>query len=247
MPPLRLLHVAHAAAAGSTGGPPVLLIHSFPSSAAADWGGWVEALAAVGREACLVDLPGHGAGATPGDASAAATSRIVDELDEVIGALGGSADVVGYSLGARLAWELPRRGHVRRLVLGGIAPVDPFADLDRAELERFAAGGPLPSHPLTARLAARISQPGLNTIGLARCMIGLASEPFAPAPHTAPRVPTLFVVGEDDVMMRNGLDAVIAVVAGARLVVVPGDHRGALLHRRFRDAALAFLTTPSTP
>ncbi|MCG3189840.1 MAG: 2-succinyl-6-hydroxy-2,4-cyclohexadiene-1-carboxylate synthase [Burkholderiaceae bacterium] len=245
MKPLRLLHIRRSVAPGNPSGPPVLLVHSFPSDSEADWGGWTETLAALGRVVCRVDLPGHGAGATPADASQATTSRIVDELDRVIRDLGGSADVVGYSLGARLSWELPRRGHVRRLVLGGIAPVDPFATVDAKELERFVADGTAPRDAKTARLAAMISRPGLNTAGLARCIVGLASEPFAPMPQTAPDVPTLFVVGEDDAMMRNGLEGVIATVADARLVTVPGDHRGALLSRQFRDAAIGFLTSRS--
>ena len=40
------------------------------------------------------------------------------------------ADVIGYSLGARLAWSPAATGRVGRLVLGGLSPTDPIAGVD---------------------------------------------------------------------------------------------------------------------
>jgi pimeloyl-ACP methyl ester carboxylesterase len=63
------------------------------------------------------------------------------------GRTGGEIDVVGYSLGARLAWALA--GHpavaVRRLVLGGLSPMEPFAMVDLPAARTALAGGPAPA------------------------------------------------------------------------------------------------------
>lgn len=224
-------------------GIPVLLIHGFTSDADTDWAGWAEALAAAGRPSYAVDLPAHGSSPAPASAEEATTARITEALAAVIAAVGAEEiDVIGYSLGARLAWELPGRSPVpvRRLVLGGISPAEPFALIDFGQLRAFAADGTAPADPFTGMIAGMISRPGLDTPGLARCAEGLAREPFDPDAHTAPRVPTLFAAGTDD-PMSAGIGTLTALVPGARLVSLPGDHLAALASAEFRDAALEFL------
>ena len=76
---------------------PVLLVHGFTRSAALDWiePGWPAALAAQGRGAVAVDLPGHGScpAADPGRVSVGA---VVAALVTVIDGTGQErADVIG--------------------------------------------------------------------------------------------------------------------------------------------------------
>ncbi|WP_029947400.1 alpha/beta fold hydrolase [Leifsonia aquatica] len=222
--------------------PPVLLLHGFASSARADFGAWAELLADAGRDAYLIDLPGHGD--SPAIAGTAATTdAVVAALASTVDALGAErVDVIGYSLGARLAWELPAAtGRVRRLVLGGLSPFEPFAGVDVVAVARAVDGEP-PADPFAGMMAGMVSGPGRDTDSLLALIAGLGSQPFAPEDPAAtrPDVPTLFVAGADDAMTQ-GLEGLTAIVPDARLVRVPGDHLGALASSEFRAAALTFL------
>lgn len=227
--------------------PPVVLLHGFAASGDEDFiaTGWPESLVAAGRSVEVVDLPGHGrSDAVSGDA--ATTAAVVAALAGVLAELdaGDGVDVVGYSLGARLAWELPgATGRVRRLVLGGLSPFEPFAAVDVDAIARAAGGASAAADPgadpLVGMMAAMVSAPGRDTASLLALMAGLGSQPFDPAAGV-PAVPTLVAAGGDDVM-TSGLEAVAATLPDAVFVRVPGDHRGALDSTEFRDAAIRFL------
>ncbi|NBH12002.1 alpha/beta fold hydrolase, partial [Amycolatopsis sp. SID8362] len=129
----------------------MLLLHGFASDGHTDWvsTGWPAALVASGRPVLVPDLPGHGSSPAPADTTPKA---ITEELAIAVGEV-SEVDVVGYSLGARLAWELPALLPVRRLVLGGISPHEPFGAVDVEAALAFAGGGRLPTDPLTAAIA----------------------------------------------------------------------------------------------
>ncbi|MFF2052516.1 alpha/beta fold hydrolase [Leifsonia sp. NPDC058194] len=237
---------APAGSRTTTALPPVLLLHGFASSAREDFDGWADALAAAGRDAYLIDLPGHGdspAVAGAGASTTAVVAALAASLATVVDATGADrVDVIGYSLGARLAWELPAAtGRVRRLVLGGLSPFEPFAGMDVVAVARAVDGEP-PADPFAGMMAGMVSGPGRDTDSLLALVTGLGSQPFAPEDPAAarPDVPTLFVAGVDDAMTQ-GLEGLTAIVPDARLARVPGDHLGALHSPAFRDAALAFL------
>ncbi|WP_243726979.1 alpha/beta fold hydrolase [Actinocrispum wychmicini] len=219
-------------------GPPVLLVHGFASDGHTDWitTGWPAALTAQGRRVIVPDLPGHGSSPAPKDATAATAKAMLDELARAVGNV-SEVDVIGYSLGARLAWDLPTLLPVRRMVLGGISPVEPFGALDLTAVMAFTTGGKLSADPLTAAISRMISAPGRDPIALCRCIEGLRVEPFAP---TALDLPVLFVRGEED-PISQGIETLVDLVPGSELVVVPGDHGGCLRGARFKAAALEFL------
>ncbi|WP_222853339.1 alpha/beta fold hydrolase [Fodinicola acaciae] len=208
--------------------PPLVLIHGFASDVATDW-----PASRWGREAVAVSLPGHRGG--PPVTDTMTTSRLVAWLAASIGS--GPFDVIGYSLGARLAWDLAAVAPVRRLVLGGLSATEPFGGVDLDAVRSAIRGGPPPADPMSAVVAAMIA--GQDAESLLHVVEGLAREPFDPSAR-APGVPTLFVAGQDD-PMAYGIEDVVARVPGARLVRVPGDHAGALASDEFRTAALDFL------
>lgn len=216
-------------------GPAVLLIHGFASDGHTDWiaTGWPTVLTSAGRRVIIPDLPGHGSSPAPRDATAKA---MIEELARVVGDV-SEVDVIGYSLGARLAWELPTVLPVRRLVLGGISPVEPFAAIDLDAVLAFTTGGQLSADQLTAAISRMVSAPGRDPVALRRCIEGLRREPFNP---TALDVPALFVRGEDD-PVSQGIQALVALVPGSELVTVPGDHGECLRGPEFKAAALEFL------
>lgn len=224
--------------------PPVLLVHGFASNAAADYvdTGWLAALHAAGRTAVAIDLPGHGDSPSVESPEHATTSAVVAAILDAAEASfpEGKFDVIGYSLGGRLSWELPTASpRIRRLVLGGVSPFEPFAAIAPGEIETALAGGDS-GNPLAQMMAGMISSPGRDTASLSRLIAGLASEPFQPETG-GPAVPTLLVAGDDD-PLTGGIESLATAIPNGSLVRVPGDHRGALDSAEFRAAAIAFLT-----
>lgn len=238
------MHLAtHRLGATKSTLPPIVLIHGFASSAIEDFiaPGWGDTLAQAGRTAIAVDLPGHGDSPAISGPEQASTSAVVAAiLDAAASTLpDGDIDVIGYSLGGRLGWELPGSSdRVRRIVLGGTSPFEPFAAVDPTELTAVL-GGAAPTNPLIDMMVGMISTPGRDTASLAQLIPGLASEPFSPA-EGGPRVPTLLVAGSED-QMTQGVEGLAEGLPLATLTRVPGDHRGALDSPEFRAAAIAFL------
>lgn len=223
------------------GARPVLLIHGFGSSAGTDWvaTGVVPALQAAGRGAILTSLPGHPGG--PAAARGAISLRdVVDGLVAAIDVSGQEqADVVGYSLGARLGWALAATGRVRRLVLGGLAPMEPFGMLDFDALAEVVTGAAAPADPLAGMFAGMMTGPGMDGLSALALVEALGKAPFDPAVDR-PTVPALFIGGSEDQMVQ-GLEGIAAHVEGAAFLSVPGDHQGALASAEFRAAAIDFL------
>lgn len=217
-------------------GRPVVFLHGLASCGAQDWpeGEWADVL--DGRPRLVVDLPAHGASPALGPVP---TDAVLDALAEGIGA--EEVDVVAYSLGARLAWDLVARPAVtvRRLVLGGLSAGEPFASVDLAAARSAIAGGGVPSDPLTAMIVHMISLPGNRPAALVDLIEGLATQPFAPDAG-GPRMPVLLLGGADDAMMA-GIDGLAALLADARTRRVPGDHLSALHAPEFRAAVRDFL------
>ncbi|WP_246848556.1 alpha/beta fold hydrolase [Pseudarthrobacter sp. NIBRBAC000502772] len=134
---------------------PVLLLHGFSSSSKLNWHdtGWVAALLEAGRRVITVDLPGHGRSGAPEDMDSYSPSRIRADLLQIAFDAGvrplhdgdptSGVDVVGYSLGARLAWEFgaTQPEIVHRLVLGGPNIADPLAAFDLIAAQNYLADG----------------------------------------------------------------------------------------------------------
>jgi pimeloyl-ACP methyl ester carboxylesterase len=219
--------------------PPVLFIHGFLSRAESDWPHehWSAPLAARGRGAIAPDLPAHGASGPVDDARSVTVTSLVEAL---AGLLAGPSDVVGYSLGARLAWSLAARypDRVRRLVLGGLSPGDPFAALDVPAAREFAETGAEPSDPMTAMISGMVVGAGGDASSRINLMEGLGSEAFDPEAE-APPMSALFLAGDADPMTAD-LDKLVHA-RGDTLMRVPGDHATALHSPQFRDAILAHL------
>ncbi|SFK41620.1 alpha/beta hydrolase fold [Streptosporangium canum] len=224
--------------------PPVLLLHSFASDGAADWveTGVVAALTGAGRTVVVPDLRGHGDSPAPAAAHECGARAVAEDIVAVLDRAGVTAfDVVGYSLGARLGWELPAAapGRVRRAVFGGLSPVEPFAAVDVAALHRAVRDGAEPEDPFTAMIAGMVRSCGERAAGLALCVEGLRDTPFEAAPWGGP-TPPVFVIGEDDVMTR-GIERIVSLVGGAEPIIVPGGHFQVLGGAAFRDTIVRVL------
>src|SRR5262245_29492162 len=87
-------------------GDPVVLIHGFASTAAVNWvhPGWVTTLTRAGRRAIALDNRGHGASSKLYDPADYHSAKMAGDVHALLDHLGiGRADVLGYSMGARIA------------------------------------------------------------------------------------------------------------------------------------------------
>ena len=106
-------------------GEPIVLVHGFASTKEVNWimPGWVSTLTGAGRRVIALDNRGHGASAKLYDPAAYRSTIMAEDVRALIDHLGlPRADVMGYSMGARisafLALAHPER--VRSVVLGGL-------------------------------------------------------------------------------------------------------------------------------
>jgi len=267
-------------------GRPVLFLHGF-SGSGLSWAG----IAGLGNRvrAIVPDLPGHGAtgwevdprpaaaagaGGTgdgpPDRRPRASVERTADDLAAIVRRLGAArVDVVGYSLGARIALRLAvvHPEAVGRLVLeapsAGIA--DPaaraaraVADAERARLvvsegiEAFAArweAEPVLAGEAALPAGARARQAAIRRshapLGLAASLVHAGQGAMEPLHDrlAAVSAPTLVVAGADD-PVRARAEEVAAGIPGARLVLVPGAGHAPHLERpdRFHAILFDFLT-----
>jgi 2-succinyl-6-hydroxy-2,4-cyclohexadiene-1-carboxylate synthase len=261
-------------------GRPVLFLHGF-SGSGLSWAG----IAGLGNRARAIvpDLPGHGAtgweavvAAVPGAAGAgdgppdhrprASVERTADDLAAIVRRLvADRVNVVGYSLGARIALRLAvaHPEVVGRLVLeapsAGI--VDPAARAERAAadaerarfvvsegIEAFAARweaepvlageAALPARARERQAAIRRSQ---TPLGLAASLVYAGQGAMEPLHEALGQItaPTLVIAGADD-PARARAEEVAAAIPGARLVLVPGAGHAPHLERPDRFHALLF-------
>ena len=238
---------------------PVLLIHGFSSSSKLNWvdSGWIATLQGAGRRVITVDLPGHGRSHAPEDLDSYTPSRIRADLLQMVydagarplqdGNPASGLDIIGYSLGSRLAWEFAatQPDLVHRVVLGGPSAADPLAAFDLAAAQRYLADGtPIQDESTAALLKMAQLIPSNNLFAMLSLLEAIKGEPFDPA-EAAPHMPLLLVAGEKD--ERAGTMPVLAEIAGKRgamveTLVVPGrTHTNVVTSRAFKEAAVEFL------
>ncbi|WP_285319904.1 alpha/beta fold hydrolase [Pseudarthrobacter sp. lyk4-40-TYG-27] len=238
---------------------PVLLLHGFSSSSKLNWEdtGWVAALLEAGRRVVTVDLPGHGRSGAPEDRDSYSPSRIRADLLQAAfdagarplhdGDPSSGLDVVGYSLGSRLAWEFAATQPelVHRLVLGGPNNTDPLAAFDlRAAQDYLADGTPIADESTAQLLKMALLLPSNNIFALLSLVEAIKAEPYDPA-EAVPHVPMLLVAGDQD--ERAGTLPHLAELARgagsmAEQLLLPGrNHTNAITSRAFKQAAISFL------
>jgi pimeloyl-ACP methyl ester carboxylesterase len=238
---------------------PVLLLHGFSSSSKLNWedSGWLAALLEAGRRVITVDLPGHGRSGAPEDMDSYSPSRIRADLLQIVfdagarplrdGDPASGLDVIGYSLGSRLAWEFGATQHelVHRLVLGGPNVADPLADFDLIAAQRYLADGtPIADESTAGLLKMAMLLPSNNIFALLSLVEAIKTEPYDPA-EAVPRMPMLLVAGEKDDRAATMPElAALGAKAGGMVeqLVLPGrNHTNAITSRAFKQGAISFL------
>jgi pimeloyl-ACP methyl ester carboxylesterase len=228
-------------------GEPILLIHGFASSSAVNWvdTGWVRHLVRQSRRVVSIDNRGHGASAklySPGDYGgplmAEDARRLLDHLAV------GRADVMGYSMGARIAafLALAHPERVRSLVFGGLGGnmVRPMAGTSSiaAALEAPTIDDVKIATARTFRAFADSTRSDLKA--LAAC-IRSSRDPLTAEAVARLACPVLVAVGDGDVIGGPAAD-LARLIPGAEALVIEGrDHMQAVGDRAFKNAVTAFL------
>jgi len=238
--------------------PPLLIAHGLYGSAR-NWGVIAKNMAAS-RQVIAVDMRNHGNSPWMQTHS---YPEMADDLSEVIGEVGGRADVVGHSMGGKAAMMLALRhpDAVRRLVVADIAPVPythsqlPFIkvmrDVDLSRVTRRSdAEAQLAEMGVEKALQSFFTQsldvPGkswrLNLDVLADEMPRIMSFPQTDATWDGP---ALFLSGgASDYVRSEHRPAIRALFSRARFAKLPGA--GHWLHaekpREFVASLQAFLT-----
>jgi pimeloyl-ACP methyl ester carboxylesterase len=228
-------------------GPPILLIHGFASTGRVNWRdtGWVRTLTDAGRTAITFDHRGHGGSGKLYDPARYAAQEMMGDALRLLDHLEiASADIMGYSMGARIAALIaihhPER--VRKAVFAGLAS-RMITGVGGAEaiaqaLEAGSRDDVTDAAARSFRVFAEQTKSDLRA--LAACI--RASRATIPAEELARiGVPVLVVAGEKD-DVAGDVATLVSAIPGARGVELPGrNHMNAVGDRGYKDAVLAFL------
>jgi pimeloyl-ACP methyl ester carboxylesterase len=226
---------------------PIVLVHGFASTHAVNWlfPQWVKTLTEDGRRVIVLDNRGHGRSEKIYDPAAYDMALMADDVARLLDHLGvARADVMGYSMGARIAtrFAIDHPDRVRALILGGIGTNLVTSSLPRGlpdamEAERIEDI----DDPLLKMFRGFAEATRGDLAALAACARG-ANQVIDRAALATIRVPVLICVGtRDDV--AGDPHPLRPLFADAHIVDIPGrDHNRAVGDRAYKQAVLDFLT-----
>ncbi len=228
-------------------GDPILLVHGFASTGRVNWWdtGWVKTLVADGRMVITFDHRGHGASGKLYDSALYPATIMAEDARRLLDHLGiARADVMGYSMGARVSAFLTMRHgeRVRRAVFAGLAS-RMITGVGGAEA--IAQALEAPSREAVADPTARgfrifAEQTKSDLKALSAC-IRSSREKISAEELTTIRVPVLVVAGEKD-DVAGDVETLVRAIPGAQGVTLPNrNHMNAVGDRGYKDAVLAFL------
>jgi pimeloyl-ACP methyl ester carboxylesterase len=228
-------------------GEPVLLIHGFASSVRHNWRepGWIAFLARNGFRVIAMDNRGHGESDKLYDPAGYGAPIMAGDARRLLDHLGiARADVMGYSMGARITafLALDRPDRVRSAIFAGLA----------GNMVRPMAGtGPI-AHALEAESVDAVTNPTARTFrdfadrtgsdrrALAAC-IRSSREPLTREMVARIACPVLVVAGSDDVIAGKAED-LAGLIPGAEALTVPRrDHMRTVGDGVYMDGVLDFL------
>ncbi len=228
-------------------GEPVMLIHGFASSIRHNWvdPGWTQLLTGKGFRVIAIDNRGHGESEKLYDRELYAAPLMAEDARRLLDHLSiPRADVMGYSMGARITafLALAHPDRVRSAVFGG---------LGGNMIRPMAGTGPI-AHALeassiddvknaTARtFRAFAERTGSDLKALAACIRG-SRDPITREMVAGITCPVLVATGTEDVI-GGAADELAALIPGAEALPIPRrDHMLAVGDRVYKEGVLAFL------
>ena len=247
----------------SGSGPPVVLLHAFPLSAAM----WEHQYGPLGGVSRLItpDLPGFGR--SPAAERDPSVDHMADEVKGLLDQLGLDAVVLGgLSMGGYVTMAFLRR-HPERVRAIVLADTKAGADTEAARANRERIAEAMLADGDTSALAEELlptllgdttlqSRPGVvervrsdicasEPIAVAWAQRAMAARPDSVDTLRKARLPALVIVGEEDVLTPAAeAEAMASVLPHAELVRIPrAGHLSALEHATaFNDAIMSWLS-----
>ncbi len=229
-------------------GDAVLLIHGFGTTATINWlrSGWAAALNSIGRRVIALDQRGHGESEKLYGPSAYKMAALAEDARRLLDHLRiERADVLGYSMGARVAAMLAV-GHserVRSLILGGmganLVTGMPSATVVAAALEADGLDDIKDPKGRMFRQFAERTEGDLKA--LAACM-RCPREPIAAERLAALAMPILIAIGAEDTIAGPIADIARSLPAAECFDIRGCEHMRAAVDDGFKARSLEFLT-----
>ena len=228
-------------------GEPIVLVHGFASTKEVNWvnTAWVTTLTRAGRRVIALDNRGHGQSSKFYDPADYHTAKMADDVAALLDHLKiARADVMGYSMGARitayLALNHPPR--VRSAIFGGlgihlvVGVGLPVGIADALEAPSLADV----TDPMGRVFRAFAEQTRSDLKALAACMRG-SRQTLTREEAAAIAVPVLVAAGTKD-EIAGSASALAAVIPGAKALDIPDrDHMLAVGDKVFKAGVLEFL------
>lgn len=228
-------------------GDPVVLVHGFASNKEVNWvqPGWVATLKRAGRRVIALDDRGHGQSTKlydPADYHSAIMAEDVRALMDHLKI--GRADVMGYSMGARITafLALKHADRMRSAILGGIGVklVDGVGLPESIALALEAPSAADITDPTERMFRLFAEQTKSDLKALAACLRG-TRQTLTREQAASLRVPVLIAVGTKDNVAGSGAE-LAKLIVGSRSLDIPGrDHMLAVGDRVYKEGVLAFL------
>ncbi len=229
-------------------GDPILLVHGFASTKNVNWvyPTWVSELKKNGRRVIAFDNRGHGDSAKLYDAEAYEIGTMAGDISALMDHLAiERADVMGYSLGARMTAVLAQRQpqRLRSAIFGGfgIGLIE-----GGGPGENVAAALEAPSlddvtDPVGRTFRAFADQTRSDRLALAACLRG-SRRLMTREEAAGITVPALIAVGTSDEIAGSAA-ALGKIIPGAEVLDIPNrDHMRAVGDKIYKTGVLEFLS-----
>lgn len=228
-------------------GDPVILVHGFASNVTFNWidPGWVRHLTSAGYRVIALDNRGHGQSQKLHDKADYGAPIMAEDVRRLMDHLGlATADVMGYSMGARISAFLgvkaPER--TRSLIFGGLggnmvrgmAGTGPIANaLEAASIDDV-------KNPTARTFRAFAEQTGSDLTALAAC-IRSSRDPITVEDVAKLSCPVLVAVGTRDVIAGPAEDLAKLIPGAEALPLADRDHMKAVGDQVFKRGVIDFL------
>ena len=229
-------------------GDPIILVHGFASNKNVNWvyPAWVSELRKDGRRVIALDNRGHGE-----------SSKLYDAKEYHIGTMAGDvralmdhlnidrADIMGYSLGARMTAYLAQSqaARVRSAIFGGlgIRLIKDCAPDENVVKALEASSLDDVTDPVGRTLREFADQTGSDRRALVACLRG-SRQMMTREEAARISVPVLIAVGASD-EIAGSADALGKIIPGAQVLNIPNrDHMRAVGDKVYKAGVLEFLS-----
>jgi pimeloyl-ACP methyl ester carboxylesterase len=228
-------------------GEPIVLVHGFASTAEVNWvhPGWVATLTQAGRRVIALDNRGHGASSKPTDPAAYHSARMAEDIRALLDHLElGRADVMGYSMGARISafFALAHSQRLQRAIFGGMGiHLVHGVGLPESIAEALEAPSLADVHDPTGRVFRAFAEQTKSDLNaLAACVRG-SRQTLTRDQLALIRAPVLVAVGTRDVIAGSPHELATLMPHGRALDIPERDHMLAVGDKVFKQAVLRFL------